>query len=63
VKSVLHVVESGFGFHPNSYTMDTGGSFPRVKRPGREGGHTPAAGVEARKMWLYTSTPPYAFVT
>jgi hypothetical protein len=27
--SFLHVVQTGFGVHPASYLMDTGGSFPR----------------------------------
>jgi hypothetical protein len=31
-----------------------------VKRPGREADHSPTS-AEVRKMWLYTTTPPYAF--
>jgi hypothetical protein len=34
---------------------------PRVKRPGREADHSPPASAEAKKMWIYTSTPLYAF--
>jgi hypothetical protein len=26
--SLLHVVQTGFGVHPTSYPMGTGGSFP-----------------------------------
>jgi hypothetical protein len=32
-----------------------------VKRPGREADHLPPASAEVKKMWIYTSTPPYAF--
>jgi hypothetical protein len=45
-----------------SYTMGTGSSFPGVKRPGREVHHSPPTSVEVKKMWIYTSTPPYAFM-
>jgi hypothetical protein len=34
-----------------------------VKRPGREADHSPPTNVEVKKMWIYTSTPPYAFMT
>jgi hypothetical protein len=37
--------------------MDTGGSFPGVKQPGREADHSPPISAEVKKMWLYTSTP------
>jgi hypothetical protein len=40
----------------------TGGSFPGVKRPGREADHSPPTSAEVKKMWIYTSTPPYAFM-
>jgi hypothetical protein len=33
-----------------------------VKRPGREADHSPSTSAEVKKMWLYTSTPPYAFM-
>jgi hypothetical protein len=33
---------------------------PTVKLPGREADHSPPASAEAKKMWIYTSTPPYA---
>jgi hypothetical protein len=38
------------------------GSFPGVKLPGREADHSPPTSAEAKKMWIYTSTPPYAFM-
>jgi hypothetical protein len=31
-------------------------------RPGHEAGHSPPTNVEVNKMWIYTSTPPYAFM-
>jgi hypothetical protein len=53
--SLLHIV-------PTSYKMGTGGSFPRVKRQGREADHSPPTRVEVKKMWIYTSTPLYVFM-
>jgi hypothetical protein len=35
---------------------------PGVKRPGREADHSPPASAEVKKMWVYTTTPPYAFM-
>jgi hypothetical protein len=43
--------------------MGTGGSFPGGKRPGREADHSPPASAQAKKILIYTSTPPYAFIT
>jgi hypothetical protein len=34
-----------------------------VKRQGREAEHSPSASAEVKKMWIYTSTPPYSFMT
>jgi len=42
--------------HPASCLVDTGGSFPRVKRPGREANHSPASDAEITE-WSYASTP------
>jgi hypothetical protein len=33
-----------------------------VKRPVREADHLSPASWDVKKMWLYTSTPPYAFM-
>jgi hypothetical protein len=33
-----------------------------IKRPGREADHSPPASAEVKKIWIYTSTPPYAFI-
>jgi hypothetical protein len=35
---------------------------PEVKRPGREVDHSPPNSAEVKKMWIYTSAPPYAFM-
>jgi hypothetical protein len=39
-----------------------GALSPGVKRPGREADHSPQVSAEAKKMWIYISTPPYAFM-
>jgi hypothetical protein len=36
--------------------------YPRVKRQGREADHSPQDSAEVKKMWIYTSTPPYALM-
>jgi hypothetical protein len=38
------------------------GSFPGVKRQGREADHSPPTSAEVKKMWIYTFTPPYVFM-
>jgi hypothetical protein len=35
---------------------------PGVKWQGHEADHSPSASAEVKKMWIYTSTPPYAFM-
>jgi hypothetical protein len=39
-----------------------GAPSPGVKRPKREAGHSSPTSAEVKKMWIYTSTPPYAFM-
>jgi hypothetical protein len=56
---LLHVVQTGSGAHPASYTMGNGALCPGLKRPGREADHSPSTSAEVKKMWIYTSTPPY----
>jgi hypothetical protein len=56
------MVQIGSGVHPTSYKMGTGGSFPGVRRQGREADHSPTTSAEVKKMWIYTSTPPYVFM-
>jgi hypothetical protein len=51
-------VQIGSGAHPASYPMGTRGSFPGVKRPGREADHSPPSSAEAKNAWSYTSTTP-----
>jgi hypothetical protein len=58
--SLLHVVQTGSGAHLVSYRMSTGGSIPLVKLLEREPDHSPTS-AEVKKVWIYTSTPPYAF--
>jgi hypothetical protein len=36
--------------------------IPVVKRPGRDGDCSPSTSAEVKKMWIYTSTPAYAFM-
>jgi hypothetical protein len=40
-----------------------GALSPIVKRPGREADHTPPTSAEVKKIWIYTSTPPYTLMT
>jgi hypothetical protein len=39
-----------------------GALFPGVKRPKREADHSPQTSAVMKKMWIYTSTTPYAFM-
>jgi hypothetical protein len=36
--------------------------LPGVKLPGREADQSPPTSTEVKKMWIYTSTPSYAFM-
>jgi hypothetical protein len=58
--SLLHVPQADSGVQPASYPMDTEGSFPGVKWPEREGKNSSPTSAEVKKIWIYTSTPPYA---
>jgi hypothetical protein len=40
-----------------------GALSPGVKQPGREADPSPPASAEVNTVWIYTSTPPYAFMT
>jgi hypothetical protein len=46
-----------FLFTSSRPALGTGGSFP-----GSEAGHSPPTSTGVKKMWAYTSTPPYAFI-
>jgi hypothetical protein len=39
--SLLYIIQTVSGVHPTSYLMGIGGSFPGVKRQGREADHSP----------------------
>jgi hypothetical protein len=56
------MVQIGSGAHPASYPMGTRDSFPGVKQQVREADHSPPASAKVKKMWIYTSTPQYAFM-
>jgi hypothetical protein len=58
--SLLHVVQTGFEAHPTSYPMGTGGFFPEGKA---EADHSSPASAEVKKIFIYTATPQYAFMT
>jgi hypothetical protein len=48
---------------PNLLSNGYQGLFPGgVKRQVREADHSPPASVEVKKMWIYKSTPSYAFM-
>jgi hypothetical protein len=42
--------------------MGTGGSFPRVKRPGLEADYSSASSAEIKNAWSGTSIHPYVFM-
>jgi hypothetical protein len=60
--SLHHRVQNGSEAHPASYPMVTRGSFPGVKRPGREADHSPPSSAEVKNAWSYTSTPQFVFI-
>jgi hypothetical protein len=39
-----------------------GALSPEVKLQVREADHLPTASSEVKKMWIYTSTPPYVLI-
>jgi hypothetical protein len=47
---------------PSLLSNGYGGSFPRLKRPGRDADCSPPVSAEIKKTWTYTSTSPYVFV-
>jgi hypothetical protein len=60
--SLLHVVQTDTGAHPVSCRMGNGALSPGVKRQGSEFDQSSPTGAEVKKMWIYTSTVPYAFM-
>jgi hypothetical protein len=61
VFSLLHSIQKASWGHP-AYPLGTGGCFPVVKRLGREADHSFPSSADVKKTWIYTSTPPYAFL-
>jgi hypothetical protein len=59
--SLLHVVEIGSGPTQPPIQLVPGALSLGVKRLGCEADHSPPTSAEVTKMWIYTSTPPYAF--
>jgi hypothetical protein len=55
----LFGVHTGSGDHPASQAMGTG-FCSGLKRQGREANHSLPTGVEVKKTWIYTFTPPHA---
>jgi hypothetical protein len=56
--SLRHPVQIGSGAHPVSCPMGTRGSFPGVKRPGREADHSSPSSVEVKGcVELYLHSP------
>jgi hypothetical protein len=55
----LHSVQTGSGAHPASIQWVPGVLSPGVKR---EAAHSPPTTAEVKNTWIYTSTPPYAFM-
>jgi hypothetical protein len=62
VNNSLHIVQTCSGAHAASYKMDTTGFLLGVKRQGREANHLPPTSAEAKKTWIYTSTPRNVFM-
>jgi hypothetical protein len=54
---LLHVVQTGPGVHP-PHTQ----RVPGVKWQGPVADHSTPSSTEVNKMWIYTSTPTYAFM-
>jgi hypothetical protein len=56
-------VQTGYGAHPASCTMDTGGPFSGAKaRPGRDADHSPHLVPRSSVSRSYISSPPSAFM-
>jgi hypothetical protein len=56
--SLHHRVQNDSGAHPASYPIDTRGSFPGGKRPGREAHHSPPSSAEVKEcVELYLHSP------
>jgi hypothetical protein len=47
---------------PIQWVAGGGGLSPEVKRPGREGDHSPPTSAEVKKTWTYILTAPEVFM-
>jgi hypothetical protein len=59
--SLHYRIQNGAGAHPASHPMGTRGSFPGVKRPGREADHSPPSSAEVKewvKPYLHSPNTP-----
>jgi hypothetical protein len=56
--SLHHLVQTSSGAHISSYPMGNRGTFPEVKRPGREADHSPPSSAEVKEcVELYLHSP------
>jgi hypothetical protein len=64
VKNFLFSTSSRLALGPTQPTIQwaPGALSLGVKQSGREADHSPPASAEVKKMWIYISTPPYAFM-
>jgi hypothetical protein len=64
--SLLQTVQTGFGVHPASYSLGTGGLFSLgegdVKWPGRQADHSPPSSAHVKNERSRTSTPPHSSI-
>jgi len=56
--SLHHGVQNGSKAHPAGYPMETMGSYPGVKRLGRQADHSPPSSAAVKNVWRYASSPP-----
>jgi hypothetical protein len=50
-------IQTGSGAHPASYSVGTRGSFPGVKQPGHEIGHSPQSGTKVTSLKSKVNLP------
>jgi hypothetical protein len=62
VKNISFSMSSRPALGPTHHPIQcvSGTLSPGVKRPGCEADHSPPTNAEVKKIWIYTSTPPYA---
>jgi hypothetical protein len=60
--SLLHVVQTGSRVYLNSSQREPPNLSTEVKRPGREADRSLPTSAEVKKIWIYTSILPYAFM-